>query len=185
MENQETTTQPTLLNHAIRWGLILGGVGIVLTILCYAIDYTIMVQLKFIGIILLVYLALVIYAGIDFRKTQGGFLSYGKAFQHGFIVLAISGLIGALFQLILYSLIDPELPQKLVDASLENTRAMMEKFGMPEDKMDEALEKAKTDTADRFTIIGQAKGYLFGLIFYVIVSSISSLFVRKNQPVEM
>lgn len=180
-----TTEQPSLFQHTVRWGLILAGVSIFLTVLIYIVDYSIMVQLKFLGLSLLIYLGLTIYAGINYRSTLGGFISYGKAFQHGFLVLAISGLVGTIFAFILYNLIDPELPQKLVDASVENARAMMEKFGAPEDTIDPALEKARIDAADRFTIIGQVKGYLIALIFSAIMSLITSIFVKKNQPVEM
>jgi len=181
---EENQGQPTLLNNAIRWGLITAGISIVLTILCYVIDYSIMVTLKFGLLSLVIFFGIVIYGGIDYRKSQGGFLSYGKAYQHGFLIMAVSGLAGTLFAMLLYHVIDPELPQKLVDASLDNTRAMLEKFGVPEDGMDEAIEKAKADTAARFTLWGQTKGYLFVLIFAAIISLITSLFVRKNQPIE-
>ncbi len=180
-----TTEQPSLLQHAIRWGLIMAGVSIFLTILIYIVDYTIMVQLKFLGFSLLLYIGLTIYAGINYRNTIGGFLPYGKAFQHGFLVLALSAFVGTIFTFILYDLIDSELPQKLVDASVENVRAMMEKFGAPEDTIEPALEKARVDAADRFTVLGQVKGYLFALVFCAIMSLISSIFVKKNQPVEM
>jgi len=180
-----TTEQPSLLQHAIRWGLIMAGISIALTILIYVIDYAIMVQLKFLGLSLLIYLGMTIYAGINYRTSIGGFMPYGKAFQHGFVVLALSALVGTIFSFILYNLIDTELPQKLVDASVENARAMMEKFGAPEDTIEPALEKARVDAADRFTVLGQAKGYIFALVFCAIMSLISSIFVKKNQPVEM
>ncbi|HTH57962.1 MAG TPA: DUF4199 domain-containing protein [Cyclobacteriaceae bacterium] len=182
---EENQGQPTLVNHAVKWGLIAAGVSIVLTILCYVIDYTLMVQLKFALLSLAIFIGIVIYAGIDYRNSQGGFLSYGKAFQHGFLIMAVSGLVGTLFGMLLYNVIDAELPQKLVDASLDNTREMLEKFGVPDDKMDEALEKAKADTASRFTIFGQIKGYLILLIIVAVISLITSLFTRKNQPVEV
>lgn len=182
---EETTNeQPSLLQHAIRWGLIMAAVSIVLTVLIYVIDYTVMVQFKFIGISLLIYLGLTIYAGINYRNSIGGFIPYGKAFQHGFLVLAISGLVGVIFAFILYNVIDTELPQKLTDAAVDNAREMMEKFGAPEDQIDPALEKARVDTADRFTAVGQIKGYGIGLIFSAIISLITSIFVKKNQPVE-
>ena len=140
-ENTEPT--PTFMNHVIKWGLITAAVSIILTMLLYVIDYTIMVQVKFLFISLAIYLGITIYAGIDYRKSIGGFMPFGSAWKHGFLVLALSGLVGTLFSLVLYNVIDPELPEKLVDASIENTRAIMENFGAPEEAMDEALEKAR------------------------------------------
>jgi hypothetical protein len=179
---ENTTPAPTLMKHAIRWGMITAVVSIIYTMLLYVIDYTLMVQLKFLFLALAVYFGIVIYAGIDYRKSIGGFLSYGKAFQHGFIILAVSALIASMFNLLLYNVIDTELPQKLTDASIENTRAMMESFGTPEDAMDEALEKAQESTAEQFTVFGMIKGYGMILIFSAIMALISAIFVRKNQP---
>ena len=180
---EETIEQPTLLKHAIRWGLIVGGVSIGLTTLLYIIDYTLMVQLKTLFTLLAIYLGFVIYAGIDYRKTVGGFLSYGKAWQHGFVILAMSGVVATIFNFVLYNLIDPELPQKLTDASIENTRAMMERFGAPEASMDQALAQARESTSKQFTPAGQALGFLTILASSAIVALISALFVRKNEPV--
>lgn len=182
---ENSTPSPTLMQHAIRWGMITAAVSIIITMLLYVIDYTLMVQLKFLFVSLAIYFGITIYAGIDYRKSIGGFLAYGKAFQHGFLILVVSGLIATFFNILLYQVIDPELPQKLVDASMENTRAMMESFGTPEEAMDEAMEQAKESTAEQFTIVGMAKGYIYIAIFSAIMALISAIFVRKNQPEAM
>ncbi len=178
METQNTT----LFNHAIRWGGILGAVSILITMTLYAVDYTLMVQLKTLFLSLLIYLGLVIYAGINYRNSIGGYLSFGKAFQHGFLVLAISALISTIFNILLYTAIDPELPQKLTDASIENTRQMMENFGAPEDQIDEALEQARERSDDQFSVGGLALGYVWILVFSAIMALISGLIVKKNEP---
>jgi len=87
MEQAEESV--TLKSHVIKWGLIIGAISIILNILLYVVDYTLMVQLKTLFILLAVYLGITIYAGIDYRNSLDGFLPYGKAFVHGFIVLAI------------------------------------------------------------------------------------------------
>lgn len=182
---EETKEQPNLMKHAIRWGFIVSAVSIFLTVSLYVIDYTLMVQLKFLFLFLAIYLGIVIYAGIEFRKSIGGFLSYGKAFQHGFIILAVSGLIATIFAMLLYHVIDPDLPQKLTEASLENTRVMMEKFGAPADAIDKGLADAEERTKNQFTISGQLMGYVFILIFSAIMAAIGAFITRKNEPVEV
>ncbi len=179
---ENITPAPTLLNHALRWGLITAAVSIIVTMLMYAIDYALMIQLKMLFISLAIYLGITIYGGIDYRKAVGGFLAYGKAWQHGFLILVISGFIATVFSILLYTVIDPDLPANLVDASIENTREIMEKFGAPPDSIDEALEKARASTEDRFTIKGILLGYVQIAIFSAIMALISALFVRKNQP---
>jgi hypothetical protein len=180
-----STPAPTLMSHAIKWGGINAAVSVILTMLLYAIDYTLLVQLKVLFIFLGVYFGIAIYAGFDYRKSIGGFLSYGKAFQHGYLIFIISGLIATVFSLLLYFVIDPELPEKLTDASIENTRAMLEGFGTPEDAIDNALDQAKEATAKQFTPTGIALGYVRILVVSAVMALISAIFVRKNQPVEM
>jgi hypothetical protein len=183
---EETTTPPvSLFQHAAKWGLIFGGASIALTAISYAVDYAILADWKF-GILVLVFLlGATIYAGINYRNQVGGFLAYGKAFQHGFILLAIAGIITTMFNLLLYTVIDSELPAKLTEITIENTRKMMEGFGMPEDKLDEAMEDAKARAQGQFSGFGLVKTYAFALIFYAIVALITSIFVRKNNPEEM
>ncbi len=180
---ESTTPKPSLVQHAAKWGAIIGGASIILTLLIYIIDYTLLADWKML-ILLLVFLGFVIYAGINYRNQNGGYLSYGKAFQHSFITFAVLGILSTAFTLILYTAIDTELPAKLTEVSIENAQKMMERFGMPEDQMDKALEDARARSADQFSAVGLVKGYAFGLIFYAVLSLIGALFVRKNEPVE-
>lgn len=183
MESEEKA--PTLVSNAARWGLISGIVSIVLSVLMYVVDYTLMVQLKVLFISLAVYMGITIYAGIDYRKSIGGFIPFGKAFQHAFLIFAISGFIASVFSILLNHVIDPELPQKLTDAALENQRAMMENFGAPEDAIEKGLEEARVRTENQYKISGIAMGYVFILIFSAVMALITSLVVRKNQPETM
>jgi hypothetical protein len=180
---EETKTQ-TLYSHSLRWAAITAAVSIVSTVLLYVIDYALMVQLKVLFIMLAIYLGIAIYAGIDFRKSIGGYMTFGNAFLHGYIILAVSGLAATLFSILLYTVIDPELPQNLIDASMENTRAMMVQFGAPEASMDEAMDKAKADMVDRFSVVGLLKGYITIAIASAVMALITGLVVKKNQPIE-
>ncbi|MCE7863686.1 MAG: DUF4199 domain-containing protein [Bacteroidetes bacterium CHB5] len=182
---EQTEESVSLQSHVIKWGLITGGVSIVLTVLLYVVDYTMMVQLKTLFLSLLLYLGITIYAGIDYRNSVGGFLPYGKAFVHGFLVLAISALVATLFTMVLYHVIDPELPQNLTDASIENTREIMAGFGAPEETIDAEIEKVRERTTGQFTVSGQLMSFAYILFFSAIMALISAIFVKKNQPVEL
>jgi hypothetical protein len=177
-----TTPAPTMLSNAFRWAMICAAISIIISMAMYAINYEWMVQLKMLFISLAVYLGVTIYGGIDYRNSIGGYLGYGKAWQHGFLILAISGLVATLWSLILYTVIDPELPEKLADASIENTRAMMDSFGMSGDALDDAMDQARDKVADQFTIVGIFKSYLTIVFFSAIMALISALIVRKNEP---
>lgn len=180
MEEKETS----VFQHALRWGGIVGVISIALTGIAYAVDYSYLADWKFGIFVLLLFLGLTIYAGINFRNEIGGFLAYGKAWQHGFVLMAISGLISTAFTILLYTVIDPELPSKLTDVAMENAQKMMESFGMPADQMDKALEDAKGRTENQFTAVGLLTSYGIGLIIYAVIALITAIFVRKNPPEE-
>lgn len=177
---QET---PGLVNNAVKNGLILGVISVMLTLAIYAIDYTILIQFKMLLLSLLVSVGYAVYAGITYRKEIGGFISFGKAWQHGFITFAVSSTVSVLFSFVLYYVIDPELPQKLTEASLANTEEMMRGFGMPDDQVEEAMEKAREGSKDQFSVSKTAISYVFFLVGAAILALISGAIVKKNQPV--
>jgi hypothetical protein len=184
--NQTTDSPaPTLVQHGLRWGLILGVVAILMAGAGYAIDYTMLVTLKWLGIILLIDIGVAIYAGIDFRNSVGGYLSYGKAWQHAMVIFAVASLIGTIFNFVLYFVVDTELPAKLVEATLENQRAMMTSLGAPESTIETELAKARPRAENQFTASGLALGYLIILAMSAVLALISSIFVKRNEPVEM
>jgi hypothetical protein len=176
----EQTETPNLFKHAARMGAIGGGIGILFTILIYVADIRLMADWKIGIFFLLFYLGYVIYAGIQFRKESGGYLSYGKAFQHGYITLIVGGFISTLFSIILFHVIDPSIPETLTQASIEKTEEMMAGFGMSEDKIEEEIEKQNIPS--RFTVVGQLTQLGWGLLVNAVIALITSLFVRKNQP---
>jgi len=181
---EETNEKSTLMNNAIKHGLILGAISIALTLVYYAIDYTLLVTIKIGLLSLLIFIGYAIYAGIAYRKEIGGFMSFKNAFVHGFMVFAVSALLSTIFNILLHTVIDPELGQKLTDVSVRNAEEMMRNFGMPEgEKMDEAIEKARTDAAGRYTLGGLALGYIWILIFSAVLALITGAIVKKKQPV--
>jgi tetrahydromethanopterin S-methyltransferase subunit G len=183
MEDSSTNSQePSLVQHAIKFGAIMGGIGFALTLLLYAVDYSLLADWKVGLLTFAVYIGIVIYGGINYRNQIGGFMPYGKAFQHGFIALAFGGLIGVIGNIIVYTVIDPELPQKVADIAIENTEKMMERFGAPADKIEESMAQVREDMPKKFGAVGQLIGFLWGLIIYAIIAAISGLIVRRNKP---
>ena len=85
------------INYNEEWlkgGLILSGVSILLTMLTYVIDVSLMVEWWFGIVSLLISMGLLIYLGINYRNDIGGILSYGGAFKFSFLVFLVSYFIG-------------------------------------------------------------------------------------------
>jgi hypothetical protein len=189
MENTTTTTTATpaanLYQQAAKFGIICGLATSFLVVIIYVIDPGFMASLKFLGILMVLSFGLVTYAGIAYRNTIGGYIPYGKAYVHGIVCFAVAGLVGTLFSLLLYHVIDPDLPTTMADTIIQNTEEMMANFGAPQEKIDETIAKMKDDLPNQFSAGGLVLGYGKALIWYAILALITGLIVRKNEPVEM
>lgn len=186
METTSTENeQPTMMSHGVKWGLITASIGIILTIIWYVVDYALLGDWKIGLLSIAIYIGLLIYAGITYRNEVGGFLSYGKAFQYTMIVVVVSGLITTIFNVLLYQVVNPELGQMVTEAALQNQEEMMRSMGAPESSIEQGLEDARKRMENQYTISGQLLGFGFILIGGAILALLTSLVVRKNQPMEL
>lgn len=174
---------PNLHKHAIKSGVIVGGVSIVLGILVYYASISFLASLKYYFFLMIIGFWLVIIAGNNYSNKAGGDLPYGKAFVHGFTALAVAGLLGTTFNFLLYLEIDPELPQKMAKAVVENREGVMRSLGTPQDGIDLTISGIKEEMNDKFSPIGLVLDYISELIRYAVTALITALFVRKNGPV--
>lgn len=172
-----------LLNHALRWGLIVGLTSGILSLLLYTVDYSLLADWKVGLSMFALYIGLTIYAGIQFRKETGPYLSFGKAFQYGFIVFACSGLLATAFNILLFQVIDTDLAGKVTEVAVEKTAEMMNNFGAPADQIDKAIDDTRDRMTKQYTMAGQLKGYGIIVIVSAVFALITGLIVRKSEPV--
>lgn len=171
-----------MINNAARSGVLVGVISIVVALLIYIIDATLFIK-WWLGLSLLVInLGLISYFGIQYRKEIGGFMSFGEAFKYSILVFIVAGFLGTFFNVILFNVIDPELPELLTDASVEQTEKMLNSFGTPDDAKDEALQKVKEDTPASFTPLGQLKNFGIAIILYAIFSLITAAIIKRKEP---
>lgn len=170
------------IQSAIRPGIILGLVSLVLTYVAYFIDSSLLASGYFGLVALVLFFGLIIYFGKEYRKEVGGFLSFGTAFNFSFFSILISGVIGLIGSLLLFHVIDPSLPQVLGETTFETQLEMMEKFGASPDAMPaETLEEMRQASLSNFTLVGQLKGFGFGLIAYAIIALILGAILKKRD----
>ncbi len=179
-----STNQNELLKAAAKSGLTLGLIGIILTLLIYFINAKLLANM-WVGItILIVSLALVVMFGVAYRKQVGGYLSFKEAFLYSLVLLLVAGLIGQSFNYLLFNVIDPDLPQLVTDAALDNTERMLEKFNVPDEEMDKALERTESQMANQYKISGVAKAYLYSIVIYAVISLITGAIIKRRNPEE-
>ncbi|RUA35145.1 MAG: hypothetical protein DSY77_03255 [Bacteroidetes bacterium] len=178
MENQEEVNNT---QHGLKWGAIFGLILIIISLLIYIVDITIIVS-SYISILwIAIFIGIGIFAGRDFRTKLGGYLSFKNAFLHALVVFAIGGFIGTVFDFILYNYIDPEIIPILIDTQIETTMKAMETLGGGStdvmDNMAEGIEKG-------YTLQAQALGFLWKLVLYVIGALIVGAINKKKNKEE-
>ncbi|MEX2336047.1 MAG: DUF4199 domain-containing protein [Fulvivirga sp.] len=181
---EESNEKGAALEDGAKAGVIIAAINILLTVIMYVIDPTIMANWWVGLLILALFFILVVVYGIKYRKSLGGYLAFGKAYLHGLSALVVALLVGMIFNILLYTVIDPDLAGVITDASIEKTSEMMRNMGAPDDAIDEALGKMEQDMPARFTLLGFVKQFGIGIIVSAIVALITGLIVKKNKPIE-
>jgi len=179
---EETSDRPNLLNQVLKFGVLIAMVNIIVTLFIYIVDVTLMAKWWFALVVLLVNIILVFYAGFNYRKQNGGYLLFKDAFIFTFLVLVCSGLIGLLFNMVMHTVIDPDLSRTITEASIEESTAMMERMGMADDQIDEAMENVRAGMADQFSVPAMLKGFLISLVIYAVGALIVGAIIKKSRP---
>ena len=169
--------------EVLKAGLIVSGVSILLTMIVYIVDLELMVSGWFGFFAFALSMGLVIYTGISYRNAIGGYISYKNSLIFTFLVLLISYVVGSIFNLLLYNVIDPSLPEVMKELTIENTVPMLESFGTPQEAIDEAIIGIEKGIDEGATISGVLKNSPIGIIVILIFALIASIFVKKNEPV--
>ena len=170
------------IQSAVRPGIILGLVSLVLTYVAYFIDSSYLASGYFGLVALVLFFGLIIYFGKEYRNELGGFMTFGVAFNFSFFAILISGVIGLIGSILLFHVIDPSLPQVLGDITFESQLEMMENFGASPDSLaPEVLDEMREASAYNFTLMGQLKGFGIGLIAYAIIALILGAILKKRD----
>ena len=168
MENQKVSPWKGNLN----WGLILGFILIIYTAILYFMDQIGNQKLGWVSFAIMI---AVTFFGIKaYRDTfLGGFMTYGQALGSGVLINFYASIVGGLFTILLYSVIDPDLTQKLLVMSQDK---MLEK-GVSEAQMEQALSVTKIFMKP-VVMAGMA---VFSSVFFgLLVSLILGIFLKKE-----
>lgn len=179
---EQTIDRPSILSHSIKYAVIIASVNIITSLVLYLIDATLMANLWFIVIIFIVNIVLILYAGFAYRKQNGYFLSFKNAFIYIFLLLLFSGLIELAFNILIYNVVDHDLPNTITEATIEEWTNFFEWVGMNDDQLDQATEDMRENLSKRLTISGLLSGFLGSLVGYAISALIFGAIIKKSKP---
>jgi hypothetical protein len=170
---EELQSPPSTGKIALKWGLIL---GVVLILFSLVINMTgnfgnnALQSISYIFIIVGIVLA-----HKDYKDSGDGYMSYGKGLGIGTLTVIIAFVISGIFGYIYMTAIDPT----LIDALKEQQILQMEEQGMSDAQIEQAMGFTESFmTPGMLTLFA----ILFSAFIGFILSLIISAFTKNNNP---
>jgi hypothetical protein len=121
-------------------------------------------------------LVAIVLAMKDFKEKNSGFMTYGEGLGLGSLTSAVMGLLTSAFTMFYIQFID----NTLLAQGLDQVREDMEKRGMDDSQIDQAMELSQKFMSPGVVFVMGVFGYV---VMGFIVSLIIAAIMRKEKPV--
>jgi hypothetical protein len=171
----ETTTKPSTAGIALKWGAITGLVSIIYYIILQVTGLATNQAMSWLSLVIMI--GGMVYGLNEFKKENGGFMTYGEGLGVGTLLSAINGLIYGAFASFYIAFVDDSTMKK----TLAIQRQAMEDKGMDDAQIDQAMSMAEK-------FMGPGPVFLISLLFCVFFGFLLSLVVSailKKERTEL
>jgi len=165
---------------AMTYGLYMGIALIIYSVILYVAGQTFNQTLGYVSFVIMI--VGIVWAQMNYKKLQGGMLTYGQGVGIATSLMLIAGIIGAIYTILLYKVIDPELYDQYLLFYEEKASASMIEQGLSDAQIDQALTISK-----RFQtpVIMAITAIITYVIAGVIIGLIASIFTKKKPSEEI
>lgn len=170
----------SLKSIATNWGLYLGCLLALLTVVAYAVSLDLLTNMVY-GIF--IFIAIIVFGIISVAKTkqaQNGYASFKQSFTSYFITVLIGLLVSTVISYLLFNFIDTEAAAVLKEKTIESTIQMMESFNAPSDSIAEAVKQIESQ--NQYSILNILKGLAGYLVFFSVIGLIVAAAMKKTDP---
>ena len=170
MEDQK----PTIGKFAMNYGVILGGVMILIAVIMYvtgmSLDGVQWPQYMY----YIIFPVVIFYAISIYKRQNANVLSLGEAIKIGVVAAAVSAIIYVIYGLIFNYIIDPEFMGQMKEVVRDN---MLENANMTEEMVDQQM-----GMVEKFMdpVIGSAFWIAASMFFGLLWSLIAGLVMKKE-----
>ena len=173
MENKKITTAQI----ATSFGLLLGGINILYGIMLFTLDmhYQNDTATSLIGYGFLI--GIIIWGIMRFKKINNGYIKLSEALKTGVGTALISGIVIAIYFVIMSQYIDPEFINKSIE--YQKQKMLQENPEISLESVDKIFDMQKEFSGP---IITSGFIIIFNLFFGFIISLIVGLIVKKSKP---
>jgi hypothetical protein len=171
MENTNTST----FQVALKWGLIIGLIDIVINLVAYLINRSLLVSFWLGGSVLVVNVVMMVIAVKNRKQQLDGQIQFGEAFLFTFVTALGALFLSLVYNYVLYNFIDTGLTDYIKEQAIEKAQAMMEKFNASAEDIDKAISKMQEEDMSQTPskiLIGMLWGSLFNAIPSLIIAAI-------------
>jgi hypothetical protein len=164
--------KPKFLKSSLYWGVILGVVLIIYSLLLYFVDLSLEKWVQWVSYIIMI--GGIVLATINYRNTElGGAISYGQALGFSTMVILFASLLSAIYTFVFMQFIDPGFVEKI----LQMTEQQLIDKGMSTEQIDMTVEmQRKFMKPWLISLISIPGTVFFGFLF----SLITSIFLKKK-----
>ncbi|TVZ55371.1 uncharacterized protein DUF4199 [Lutibacter sp. Hel_I_33_5] len=169
MENQASTK-----NIIINYGLILGVIGLLPSLIKYAMGGNYLENDSISGILsVIVSIIFIVLAYKKFKTNNNGFMTWGQGVKIGMGIIFISMIITILYLLLFTNFIEPDFKAQVIEAS--------EQKWIDAGYSDDQIEMSKEMTNKYFNLSMFGGIAIMSLFFGFVVSAITSAIMKKNE----
>ena len=175
----------SLFNSALKSGLIIGVVSIVVFIIMYVADIKpvgIMMPFVIMIIGLAINIAILVIYLKKYRTEIGGFISFRDAFIYCLIALIIAIVLSTIFTFLFIHFIEPNYYKSIMDAQ----KTYMENYlsgKVSEEQMAQTMDKIDQEAAKMGSIASTLKNLAYSIIFSGIIALIVGAIMKKKPDV--
>ena len=166
---------PKTGKFALIYGAMLGGISIVFSLMLYSADMHYQGGIMVVLVSLALSLAAIIVAIVQFRKANGGYMSFAQGLKVGVGVSLIGTIIGLIFNQIMTSVIDPDMMVKAIEYQ---KNLMLETTSMTPEQINQRIEMGQKINTP---LMQFAFGLLFSLFIGFVFSLIPALILKKQE----
>ena len=116
--------------------------------------------------------AAILIACVHFANQKQGFVTFGNVFLHGFKITAVVAIIVLVYTLLAFTVLFPDMKEKI----FEMQQAQMEKSGLDDDKLEQAMTMMK-----KYFMIFLVLGVIFGTLIWGSIASLVGAAVAKKK----
>lgn len=165
---------------ATNYGLYLGVILALFTVLAYALNLELLTNTWYGIVILVVIIAFGIISVAKVKQVQEGYTTFKETFTAFFITVLIGIVITTFVSFLLFNVVDTDAAAVLKEKTIEKTIEMLQGFNTPSEVIAEAVDNIENQ--DQFSLSNTIKGLAGYLVFFSIIGLIVAAAMKKNRP---